>query len=96
MQVDTEADTSHSINAATKRKREPSDDGDKQPNSADSNDSDAPAVDGDVEPPKRTEISKDMVRNYFLLLERCGISMHPLICSRIVSLLPIVSLLQRA
>ncbi|KAJ2968156.1 hypothetical protein NUW58_g10281 [Xylaria curta] len=66
MQVDTNIDASQSVNAATKRKRELSDDDDEQPHSAHSN-SPGSSV---AEAFRRNSISPETARNYYLLLER--------------------------
>ncbi|KAI8633495.1 hypothetical protein F5Y19DRAFT_243931 [Xylariaceae sp. FL1651] len=70
MHIDANADPSQSIVAATKRKREPSEGDDKQLNGANSSSVGTPAAEPPLDSSKRTKISKDTVRNYYLLLER--------------------------
>ncbi|GAW24585.1 hypothetical protein ANO14919_141740 [Xylariales sp. No.14919] len=77
----TDADASPSINAAIKRKRESSDDDDKQLNGAKSNRASTPAVEVS-DSFGRNKVSVETVRNYYLLLERFdptpSILKHPL------------------
>lgn len=77
MHLDTNTDISQSIIAATamKRKRESGDDDTKPINGTNSNSAGtpAPAASASASPgsSKRTRISKDTVRDYYILLERC-------------------------
>lgn len=88
MHLDTNPDASQSINATavtpSKRKRESShddDDDDRQPNRARSDSTGPSAVNAasaDIsDSSKRNKTSAQTLRNYYLLLERCGISRPP-------------------
>jgi hypothetical protein len=77
MHPDTGAESSPSITAATKRKRESSDDDEIQLNGINSNSAGTPVTGIFSDSSKRTRISKDSVRNYYLLLERCDTPSHP-------------------
>ncbi|KAI1124621.1 hypothetical protein F5Y10DRAFT_25198 [Nemania abortiva] len=71
MHLDDNVDASQSINAvsAIKRKREHSPDEAKQPNGTHSNSTGTPAADGS-DSSTHNGISAEMVRNYYILLER--------------------------
>ncbi|KAI0531674.1 hypothetical protein GGR58DRAFT_222946 [Xylaria digitata] len=70
MLLGTEADPSLSINASIKRKRESSDDDDKQLTDAGSYDAGTSAVKSPSDSSQRNKIPAETVRNYYLLLER--------------------------
>lgn len=66
-----------SITAATKRKRDSNDDDDKQLNGTNSNNFGTSMADVPSSSPKRTKISRDTVRNYYVLLQRCVTLFYP-------------------
>ncbi|KAI0425583.1 hypothetical protein F5Y09DRAFT_95756 [Xylaria sp. FL1042] len=70
MPLTPSADASPSINAAIKRKRESSDDNGKQLNGPSSNGPDTPVLDALSDSSDYNKISPEMVRNYYILLER--------------------------
>ncbi|KAI0968489.1 hypothetical protein F4678DRAFT_201195 [Xylaria arbuscula] len=70
MHLTPEADASQSINASVKRKRESSDEDDKQLNGAGSSDPGTPAGDAYSDSSERNKIPQETIRDYYLLLER--------------------------